>query len=264
MTRPMLRIIEAERDRVMRSRRVIHADSELAGRELWRKPPCGGKAAGTMVEELIGQSLGQYQILELIGQGGMARVYKAYQPALERFVAIKGLPTPLPTPVQTNQDSELLKRFYREARLVAKLNHPHIVPIYDFGEDHGWAFIVMEHIAGGTVRDQLAKADALRVRLSLPWVLKVVEQAALALDFAQLHGVVHRDVKPGNMLLRGEDFMLLSDFGIATILNPASRSRAPARRSGRRSIWRRSKARRAGSPMGAPTSMRWASCSTSV
>src|SRR5581483_5535013 len=148
---------------------------------------------------------------------------KAYQPALERFVAIKGLRAPL----QTDQEADLLKRFYREARLVAKLNHPHIVPIYDFGEEHSWAFIVMEYIAGGTVRDQLAKADALRVRLSLPWVLKVVEQAALALDFAHLHGVVHRDVKPGNMLLRSEDFMLLSDFGIATILEtslPLSRT----------------------------------------
>lgn len=167
-----------------------------------------------MIEELIGQSLGQYQILELVGQGGMAHVYKAYQPALERFVAIKGLLTPL----HLGSDSELLKRFYREARLVAKLTHPHIVPIHDFGEDHSWAFIVMEYISGGTVRDQLAKAEALRVRLSLPWVLKVTEQAALALDFAHLNDVVHRDVKPGNMLLRTEDFVLLSDFGIATLL----------------------------------------------
>jgi tRNA A-37 threonylcarbamoyl transferase component Bud32 len=167
-----------------------------------------------MLEELIGQTLGQYQIHELIGQGGMARVFKAYQPALDRYVAIKALPTRL----DNVQDQELLKRFYIEARLVAKLSHPHIVPLHDFGEDQGWAYIVMEYIAGGTVREQLVRAEQAYARLSLPWILKVVEQAALALDFAHLNGVVHRDVKPGNMLLRSEDFLLLSDFGIATIL----------------------------------------------
>jgi serine/threonine protein kinase len=167
-----------------------------------------------MLEELIGQTLGQYQIHELIGQGGMARVYRAVQPTLERYVAIKALPTRL----DNIQDQELLHRFYVEAKLVAKLSHPHIVPVHDFGEDQGWAYIVMEYIAGGTVREQMAKAESIYARLSLPWTLKVIEQAALALDFAHLNGVVHRDVKPGNMLLRTEDFMLLSDFGIATIL----------------------------------------------
>jgi tRNA A-37 threonylcarbamoyl transferase component Bud32 len=167
-----------------------------------------------MLEELIGQTLGQYQIIELIGQGGMARVYKAYQPALDRHVAIKALSTRL----DNMQDQELLARFYAEAKLVARLAHPHIVPVHDFGEDQGWAYIVMEYIAGGTVREQMTKAESIYARLSLPWTLKVIEQAALALDFAHLNGVIHRDVKPGNMLLRTEDFMLLSDFGIATIL----------------------------------------------
>jgi serine/threonine-protein kinase len=167
-----------------------------------------------MLEDLIGARLGQYRIDELIGQGGMARVYRAYQPTLDRNVAIKALPTRL----DNVQDQDLLHRFYVEARLVAKLTHPNIVPVHDFGEDQGWAYIVMEYIAGGTVREQMLKAEAQRARLSLPWVLKVVEQAALALDFAHLNGVVHRDVKPGNMLLRTEDFMLLGDFGIATIL----------------------------------------------
>jgi serine/threonine protein kinase len=167
-----------------------------------------------MLDDLIGRSLGQYQILELIGRGGMATVYKAYQPTLDRYVALKALPTRL----DNTQDQELLRRFDVEAKVVAKLAHPHIVPTHDFGEDQGFAYIVMEYIAGGTVREQMAKAESIYARLSLPWTLKVIEQAALAHDIAQLNGVVHRDVKPANMLLRSEDFMLLSDFGIATIL----------------------------------------------
>src|SRR5258707_788212 len=153
--------------------------------------PHSGKAAA-MLEELIGQSLGQYQIRELIGQGGMARVYRAVQPTLGRSVAIKALPRRL----DNVQDQELLQRFYAEAKLVAKLSHPHIVPVHDFGEDQGWAYIVMEYIAGGTVREQMSKAESIYARLSLPWTLKVIEQAALALDFAHRNGVVHRDVKP--------------------------------------------------------------------
>lgn len=166
------------------------------------------------MSELLGTSLGQYQVVELIGQGGMARVYKAYQPRLDRYVAIKVIPSG----VVSAQEQDFLRRFTAEARLIAKLAHSHIVPIHDFGEDGGWAYIVMEYIAQGTVRERLVQAEAHRLRLRLAWVLTVVEQAAEALDFAHANGVVHRDVKPGNMLLRSEEYVLLSDFGIATIL----------------------------------------------
>src|SRR5579862_4140557 len=117
--------------------------------------------------DIIGQSLGQYQIEELIGQGGMARVYKAYQPALDRYVAIKAISSQS----DLAADSSFLQRFNTEARLVAKLAHPHIVPVYDFSEDLGWAYIVMEYISGGTVRDRLIQADAAHTTVGLLWAL---------------------------------------------------------------------------------------------
>jgi tRNA A-37 threonylcarbamoyl transferase component Bud32 len=165
-------------------------------------------------QELIGQKLGQYEILELIGEGGMARVYRALQPTLEREVAIKALPTE----IDDVRDQDLVRRFDAEAKLVARLSHPHIVPVHDFGENSGWAYIVMEFIPHGTVRERLRKAESMGARIALPWAISVIEQAALALDFAHVHGVVHRDVKPGNMLMRTADYMLLTDFGVATIL----------------------------------------------
>jgi serine/threonine protein kinase len=164
--------------------------------------------------ELVGQTLGQYRIDELIGLGGMARVYKAYQPTLDRFVAIKAIPVQ----GEGAQERSFVERFNAEARMVAKLTHPNIVPIHDFGEDRGWAYIVMEYISSGTVRERLMQAEARHAPLPLNWVLLVLEQAARALDFAHRNGIVHRDVKPGNMLLRTDDHLLLSDFGIATIL----------------------------------------------
>jgi serine/threonine protein kinase len=165
-------------------------------------------------QELVGQKLGQYEIRELIGEGGMARVYRAFQPNLEREVAIKALTTQ----VDDVRDQDLVRRFDGEAKLVARLSHPHIVPVHDFGEDNGWAYIVMEFIPSGTVRERLRKAESIGARIALPWALNVAEQAAQALDFAHSHGVVHRDVKPGNMLMRTADHMLLTDFGVATIL----------------------------------------------
>ena len=155
--------------------------------------------------------LGQYRVLDQIGVGGMARVYRGYQQKLDRFVAIKTIPT-------HGNDRHMIARFEQEAKLVAKLTHQNILPIFDSGDENGWAYIVMEYVPGGTVRDRLAAAESKHTLAPLSWVLKICEQAALALDYAHNMKVVHRDVKPANMLLRTEDHMLLSDFGIATML----------------------------------------------
>ncbi len=164
--------------------------------------------------DVVGQTLGQYRVMELIGQGGMARVYKGFQPSLARYVAIKAIPTQF----DNTRDNEFAQRFITEARVIARLTHPNIVPVHDYGEDKGWAFIVMEYISGGTLRNRIATADAQHVRLDLASTLDLLAQAALALECAHTNGIIHRDVKPANMLLRTEDHLLLSDFGIAALL----------------------------------------------
>ena len=164
--------------------------------------------------DLTGHTFGQYKIMRLIGQGGMARVYQGFQANLDRDVAVKVIPARMGQAA----DKLFLDRFVNEARTVAKLAHPYIVPIFDFGVDSDWAYLIMEFITGGSVRDHLVRADQLGQRLSMPWALMILEQAAQALDFAHERGVIHRDVKPANMLLRSPQLLLLSDFGVAKML----------------------------------------------
>jgi serine/threonine protein kinase len=155
---------------------------------------------------LIGKTLGQFRIDEPIGSGGMAAVFKAYQPNLDRYVAIKVLPA------YHARDPVFVERFKREARSVAKLAHPNIVQIHDFGNEGDITYIVMEYVDGGTLKDRLKRP------LSVAEAADFVIQAAEGLDCAHRHGIVHRDVKPANMLLRRDGHLLLSDFGIAKIL----------------------------------------------
>ncbi len=158
------------------------------------------------MEKLVGKELGQFRIVERIGVGGMATVFKAYQRTLDRYVAIKVLPA------YHAQDPVFVKRFIQEARSVAKLAHPNIVQIHDFGEEDSITYIVMEYVDGGTLKD--------RLRRPLPpaEAIDFVIQAAEGLDCAHRNGIVHRDVKPANMLLRKDGHLLLSDFGIAKLL----------------------------------------------
>jgi serine/threonine-protein kinase len=153
---------------------------------------------------LIGQALGEYLLRGLLGVGGMAEVYQAMDRRLEREVAVKVLPASLAA------DPSYVQRFYTEAKQVAALHHPHIVPIYAFGEERGIFYHVMP-LLHGSLRDRLLKDGP----LAPAEAVRLVCQIASALGAAHTLGLVHRDVKPENILLDAEGNALLTDFGIA-------------------------------------------------
>ncbi len=155
--------------------------------------------------KLSGRTLGHYLLLALIGTGGMAEVYRARDTRLPREVALKVLPATLAS------DPSYVQRFRSEARRVAKLHHPNIVPVYEFGEQDGLLFLVMP-LLEESLRDRLISHDG---RLPIPEALNVAIQVAEALETAHVHGIVHRDVKPENVLLDPDGRVLLTDFGIA-------------------------------------------------
>jgi Tol biopolymer transport system component/tRNA A-37 threonylcarbamoyl transferase component Bud32 len=159
---------------------------------------------------LIGQSLGRYHILEQLGEGGMATVYKALDTRLERHVAVKVIRTDLFGRALLER---MLKRFEREAKSLARLSHPNVVKVLDYGEHEGAPFIVMEFIPGGTLKDRLAGNR-------LPWheSVRLMLPIAQALAYAHDAGIIHRDIKPSNILITQSGEPMLSDFGIAKIL----------------------------------------------
>ncbi|TAK14486.1 MAG: tetratricopeptide repeat protein [Anaerolineae bacterium] len=165
-------------------------------------------AAENKMQELIGKTLGGYQIIEQIGKGGMASIFKAYQPSLDREVAIKIMP-----PYFAQQDESFTTRFKREARAIAKLRHPNILVVMDFGEEGEYAYIVMEYIAAGTLKEQMEQGP-----MTLRQISTLVGQIAGALDYAHTEGVVHRDIKPSNILMSKKDWALLTDFGLARMV----------------------------------------------
>ena len=152
----------------------------------------------------IGENVGPYRIVEKLGQGGMATVFKAYHPALDRYVAIKVLHPAL------QEDPNFLARFQREARIVAKLDHPNIVPVYDFAEHRGLPYLVMRFIEGETLKARLQREP-----LSLEEIEQVVEAVGAALAYAHRQGVLHRDIKPSNIILTPQGQIYLTDFGLA-------------------------------------------------
>lgn len=158
------------------------------------------------MESLIGQTLGQYQLVEQIGKGGMATVYKAYQPSLNRHVAIKILPPYL------LHEPGFAERFTREAHAIAQLDHPNILPIYDFGKQENISYIVMKYVPAGTLHDQLGSP------MSPAQALEFIEQIAGALDLAHERGILHRDIKPSNILIDDRGWIYLSDFGLAKMV----------------------------------------------
>jgi tRNA A-37 threonylcarbamoyl transferase component Bud32 len=157
-------------------------------------------------EELIGKKIGQYKILEEIGRGGMATVYRAHQSSINRDVAIKILPS------QFARDPNFKKRFRREARAIAALEHVHILPLHDFGTENGYTYMAMRYIKGGTLTNLMGK--------NLPYerIIQLIGDIAKALDYAHSQGVIHRDIKPSNILIDNQGEALLTDFGIAKIV----------------------------------------------
>lgn len=167
-------------------------------------------------EDLTGWNIGPYRILERCGQGGMADVYKGYHPLIDRYVAIKVLRSALAS------DEEFRRRFQREAAAVAAMRHPNIVQLYDFGQLGERFYMVMEYIEGGTLRDRLQVLPEENRRLPLAEVVAIVRGIAAALDYAHQRGIVHRDVKPANVMFTRDGDPVLTDFGIARMLGEGS------------------------------------------
>jgi serine/threonine-protein kinase len=159
---------------------------------------------------VVGETIAErYEVEELVGTGGMSSVYKARDKLLERNVALKILHD------QYTSDDEFVERFKREARAVAQLSHPNIVTVIDRGEDGGRQFIVFEYIDGENLKERLVRSGRLPVRDALELALQV----ARGLEFAHENGLVHRDVKPQNVLLNGDGRAKVTDFGIARSLD---------------------------------------------
>src|SRR5437588_3184059 len=158
---------------------------------------------------LVGKELGHYQVLSLLGAGGMGEVYLAEDIRLKRKVALKLLPAEL------TANSDRLRRFEQEAQAASALNHPNIITIHEIGQVDGLNFIVTEFIAGETLRGRMATE-----RMDLPAVLDVAIQAAGALTAAHAAGIVHRDLKPENIMLRPDGLIKVLDFGLAKLIEP--------------------------------------------
>lgn len=155
---------------------------------------------------VIGETVGPYRIVEQLGQGGMATVFKAYHPALDRYVAIKAMHPAF------MEDPNFLARFQREAQVVARLDHPHIVPIYDYAEHQGRPYLVMKFIEGETLKARLSRGP-----LEPGEILRIVDAVGSALTYAHEQGILHRDIKPSNVLLTENGQIYLADFGLARI-----------------------------------------------
>src|SRR3954451_4110164 len=172
--------------------------------EVANEPAPAGKMT-TLVGTLLN---GRYRLDAQIGAGGMSTVYRAFDQTLERQVAIKLMHREIAS------DSDQLERFRREARAVAQLSHPHIVGVIDAGEDEGRPYIVFEYVEGQTLKERIRQLGRLPVDESLAYAIEI----ARALGCAHTHDIVHRDVKPQNVLIDDEGSAKVTDFGIARSL----------------------------------------------
>ncbi len=167
--------------------------------------------------DLTGKSLGPYEIISRIGAGGMATVYKAYHAVTDRHVAIKVLSSELAG------DAAFTERFEREAKTVAGLQHVHILPVFDYGTQDDFAYLVMPLITAGTLSERIETGE-----MSYSEIARVLEQLGGAIDYAHRRGLIHRDIKPDNVLVDDSDNVLLTDFGIARMALNSSKANLTA------------------------------------
>jgi serine/threonine protein kinase len=175
-----------------------------------------------MATNLVGRTIGKYRVDELIGRGGMAEVYKAYHPGLDRHVAIKVMHSFLA------DEKDFMTRFQREARVVAGMRHPNIVQVYDFDVETGMPYMVMEYVDGEALKDRLLRLEEQGQWLSLDETVRITLAVGSALKYAHRLGMVHRDVKPANVMINRDGSVILTDFGIAKILSGSGGSQLTA------------------------------------
>lgn len=160
-------------------------------------------------DPLLGRMLGDYRLESLLATGGMSRIYRAEDVNLGRQVAIKVL-----SHHNLDEDDTLARRFQREARELAHLEHPNIITIFKYGEQDGYNFLAMKLIKGHDLAQEMKRRKQSREKLDIPRTLRILAQVAQALDYAHANGVIHRDVKPSNVLITDEDQAILTDFGL--------------------------------------------------
>src|SRR5215212_7099494 len=158
------------------------------------------------MNDLIGTQLGQYKLTEVVRHGGMSTVFKAYQASLDRYVAVKVL--------THSKDPQFVARFKLEAHSIAQLQHPNIVPVYDYGEQEGILYLVAQLIENG-----VTLVDMLGSPLATVEALRLTSRMLAGLDYAHKKGIIHRDIKPGNILMPSPTWPMVADFGIAKLLN---------------------------------------------
>ena len=172
----------------------------------------------SITDPLIGSQLGDYRIVDMLGRGGMARVYRGYDEKLERYAAVKVIDAQL-----TNEDEdEYRERFLREARAIAKLNHPNIVGVYQFGEVDSVYYMAMAFVEGRDLGQILREYGQRGRLLGYRDILRVMRDIASALDHAHAGGVIHRDIKPSNIMVANDGRAVLTDFGLALSIRDGS------------------------------------------
>jgi serine/threonine-protein kinase len=164
------------------------------------------------MSDLVGKTIGKYRIVARLGRGGMAEVYKGYQPGLDRYVAVKVLHSHLA------DEEDFIGRFEREATAVARLRHSNIVQVYDFDVEGNLYYMVMEFVEGPTLKAELKERSGKGQTFTLAETARIFGALASAIDYAHSRGMVHRDLKPANVMFTAEGQVVLTDFGIARIM----------------------------------------------